>query len=67
MRLQPWHVIVLVVVILLVFGANRLPDIARSVGQSLKVFKKEMKDLTDDDKPAPKDEGNNGDGTTPKA
>jgi len=48
--LKPWHIIVLVVVILLLFGARRLPDLARSVGQSLKIFKKEVKDLTDDGK-----------------
>jgi sec-independent protein translocase protein TatA len=47
--LKPWHIIVLVVVILLLFGARRLPDLARSVGQSLKIFKKEVKELTEDD------------------
>lgn len=51
--LQPWHIIVLVVVILLVFGANKLPDLARSVGQSMKIFKNEVKDLKDS--PAAKD------------
>ena len=50
--LKPWHIIVLVVVILLLFGARRLPDLAKSVGQSLKIFKSEVKDLRDDDKPA---------------
>ncbi|MEK8229014.1 Sec-independent protein translocase subunit TatA [Oerskovia sp. M15] len=49
--LKPWHIIVLVVVVLLLFGAKRLPDLARSVGQSLKIFKSEVKDLRDDDKP----------------
>jgi sec-independent protein translocase protein TatA len=48
--LRPWHIIVLVIVILLLFGARRLPDLARSVGQSLKIFKSEVKDLTDDGK-----------------
>ena len=52
MRLQGWHLVVLLVVILLLFGANRLPDLARSVGQSLKILKTEVKDLTDDDRPA---------------
>ncbi|MGO1173897.1 MAG: twin-arginine translocase TatA/TatE family subunit [Actinomycetaceae bacterium] len=47
--LQPMHIIVLVVVILLVFGASRLPDIASSIGKSLKVFKKEVRELRDDD------------------
>lgn len=51
--LKPWHVIVLVAVVLLIFGAQRLPDLARSVGQSLKIFKSEVKDLTSDDAPAP--------------
>ena len=50
--LKPWHVIVLLVVVLLLFGAKRLPDLAKSVGESLKIFKAEIKDLADDDKPA---------------
>ena len=48
MRLQAWHAIVLLVVILLVFGASRLPDITRNVGRSMKIFKEEVKDLRDD-------------------
>ena len=51
--LKPWHVIVLLVVVLLLFGAKRLPDLAKSVGQSLKIFKSEIKDLTEDDPPKP--------------
>lgn len=41
--LQPWHVIVLLVVLFLLFGAKRMPDMARSVGQSLRIFKSEMR------------------------
>ncbi len=48
MRLQPWHIVVLLAVIVLLFGANRLPSLAKSVGQSLKIFKNEVKDLTDE-------------------
>ncbi len=68
MRLQPWHVVVLIVVVLLLFGANRLPTLAKSVGQSLKIFKNEVSDLSADDKPAAvkKDETTD-DGTGPKA
>ncbi|QAY71022.1 Sec-independent protein translocase subunit TatA [Xylanimonas protaetiae] len=51
--LQPWHIILVLVVIFLLFGANRLPGLAKSVGESLKIFKKEIKDLTDDGTPAP--------------
>lgn len=48
MRLTPTHAVILLVVVLLLFGANRLPGVARSMGQSLKIFKKEMQDLTGD-------------------
>ncbi|WP_017178609.1 Sec-independent protein translocase subunit TatA [Actinomyces timonensis] len=50
--LKPWHWIVLLVVVLLVFGAGKLPEIASSLGQSMKVFKKEVKELREDDAPA---------------
>ncbi|MGN6326148.1 twin-arginine translocase TatA/TatE family subunit [Pseudolysinimonas sp.] len=40
------HLILIVAVILLVFGATRLPALAKSVGQSMKIFKNEIK--TDD-------------------
>ena len=49
MRFQVWHMIVLRVLVLVVFGSSRLPDIAKSVGQSMKVFKKEIKELRDED------------------
>jgi len=48
MRPQAWHIIVLLVVILLIFGASKLPDITRNVGRSMKIFKEEVKDLRDD-------------------
>jgi len=47
--LKPWHIGVLLVVILLLFGARRLPDLAKSVGESLRIFKREVKDLTEDE------------------
>ena len=37
--------------IILLFGAKRLPDSARSLGKSLKIFKSEMKDMKEDKKP----------------
>ncbi|GAB3146155.1 Sec-independent protein translocase subunit TatA [Micromonospora sonneratiae] len=48
--LKPWHIIVLVVVLILLFGAKRLPDAARSLGRSLRIIKAETKSLADDDK-----------------
>jgi len=47
--LKPWHILVLVVVLLLLFGAKRLPDGARALGRSLRIFKSETKGLLDDD------------------
>lgn len=41
-----WLVILAIVV--LVFGAAKLPDLARSTGQALRIFKTETKDLRDD-------------------
>ncbi|WP_285104820.1 Sec-independent protein translocase subunit TatA [Promicromonospora sp. MEB111] len=46
--MQPWHWIVLLVVVLLLFGSTRLPGLAKSVGQSMKIFKKEIKDMRED-------------------
>lgn len=45
---NPVFWIVIVGLVLLLFGASRLPDIAGNVGKSLKVFKKEIKELQDD-------------------
>lgn len=47
--LKPWHIIILVVVLILLFGAKRLPDAARSLGRSLRIIKAETKGLVDDD------------------
>jgi sec-independent protein translocase protein TatA len=46
---RPWHIIVLVVVLVLLFGAKRLPDAARSLGRSMRILKAETRGLADDD------------------
>ncbi|MGB6455800.1 MAG: twin-arginine translocase TatA/TatE family subunit, partial [Streptosporangiaceae bacterium] len=38
--LAPWHIIILVVVLVLLFGARRLPGAAQSLGQSMHIFKR---------------------------
>ncbi len=43
-----WELVLLVAVIVLLFGAKRLPDAARGVGRSLRIFKAETKGLADD-------------------
>jgi sec-independent protein translocase protein TatA len=46
--LRPWHIAIFVVVLVLLFGAKRLPDAARSLGRSLRIIKAETKGLIDD-------------------
>jgi sec-independent protein translocase protein TatA len=50
MRPSVWQIVLLVVVLLVLFGWRRLPDMARSVGQSLRIFKSEVEQMTDKDK-----------------
>lgn len=47
--LQPWHIILLVVVLLLLFGSRRLPGAAKSLGESMHIFKKSVTGLHDDE------------------
>jgi sec-independent protein translocase protein TatA len=43
MRLQGWEWIIILVIVLLLWGAPKLPALAKSMGQSLKIFRGEMK------------------------
>ncbi|MFF4847940.1 Sec-independent protein translocase subunit TatA [Streptomyces sp. NPDC001194] len=43
--LEPWHLILLLVVCVLVFGSKKLPDMARSVGRSMRILKSETQAL----------------------
>jgi sec-independent protein translocase protein TatA len=51
--LQPWHWVILIVVFVLLFGAKRLPDAARSLGKSMRIFKSEVKELQGENKDEP--------------
>jgi sec-independent protein translocase protein TatA len=48
---EPSHLILILIIILLLFGSTRLPDAARGIGRSLRIFKSEIKQMQDDDKP----------------
>ena len=48
--LQPWHWMILIAVVVLLFGSKRLPDAARSLGKSMRIFKSEVKELQDEGK-----------------
>ena len=48
---SPITIILILVVILLLFGAPKLPGMARSLGQSMRIFKSEVKEMKHDDDP----------------
>jgi TatA/E family protein of Tat protein translocase len=48
------ELIIILIVVAVLFGSKRLPDSARSLGRSLRIFKSEMKEMKEDDK---KDDG----------
>lgn len=49
--LGPWEIAAILAVVVLLFGAAKLPDLARSTGRSLRIFKAETKGLLDDEAP----------------
>lgn len=48
------ELLLILVIVLILFGAQRLPDLARSLGSSVKEFKKGVTELNKDDSPASK-------------
>jgi sec-independent protein translocase protein TatA len=42
-NLTGWHFLIILVIVLLLFGAPKLPALARSLGQSMKIFKNEIR------------------------
>lgn len=47
--------LVILAIVILVFGAAKLPDLARGTGQALRIFKSETKELREDDDKASKE------------
>jgi sec-independent protein translocase protein TatA len=60
MRIGPfgiWEILIILVIVLLIFGPKRLPEMAKGLGQSVRAFRKEMRDIKgdldfSDDKPS---------------
>jgi sec-independent protein translocase protein TatA len=48
---EPSHIIIMILVLVILFGSRRLPDAARGLGRSMRIFKSEIKQMKDDDKP----------------
>jgi TatA/E family protein of Tat protein translocase len=53
---EPSHILILLLVVLVLFGAKRLPDSARSLGKSMRIFKSELKEMKQDEKKSDNDE-----------
>jgi sec-independent protein translocase protein TatA len=47
---EGWHLVVLILVVIVLFGGKRLPDAARGLGRSLRIFKSEVKEMQEEDK-----------------
>jgi sec-independent protein translocase protein TatA len=51
MRIGPfgiWEILIILVIVLLVFGPRRLPEMAKGLGQSVRAFRKELRDMKSD-------------------
>jgi sec-independent protein translocase protein TatA len=51
-ELSPWHLLILAAVFVVLFGSRKLPDAARALGKSMRIFKAETKALRDGDETA---------------
>lgn len=50
---EGWHIVILILVVVIVFGWKRLPDVARSLGRSMRIFKTEVEEMKKDGKSTP--------------
>jgi sec-independent protein translocase protein TatA len=48
---SPWKIAIIAVLIIVLFGSKKLPGAARSLGQSMRILKKEVQGLHEDDDP----------------
>ena len=46
---SPWHILIVLVVLVVLFGSAKLPKAAKSMGEAMRIFKKEAQKLHDDD------------------
>jgi sec-independent protein translocase protein TatA len=61
------ELLVIFLIVLLLFGAKRIPDIAQGLGRGIRDFKKAMKDTADEvTKPAPDDKVTKSDNSSDK-
>jgi len=51
--LKPVHILILVLVVVILFGWKKLPDAARSLGRSMRIFKSEVEEMKKDGQSGP--------------
>ncbi|ALX04811.1 MULTISPECIES: twin-arginine translocase TatA/TatE family subunit [Aeromicrobium] len=51
-QIGPTEILLILGVVLLLFGGRKLPELARGSGRALRIFKSEVKELKDDEKPS---------------
>jgi sec-independent protein translocase protein TatA len=54
---SPWKILIIAVVIIVLFGSKKLPHAARSLGQSMRILKREVQDLHEDENETPAQDG----------
>ncbi|MFF8910752.1 Sec-independent protein translocase subunit TatA [Streptomyces olivaceoviridis] len=47
--LEPWHLLIVAVVLIALFGSKKLPDAARGLGRSMRILKSEARAMREDD------------------
>ncbi|MFJ6388183.1 Sec-independent protein translocase subunit TatA [Streptomyces sp. NPDC091972] len=46
--LEPWHLLIVAIVIIVLFGSKKLPEAARGIGRSMRILKSEAKAMKED-------------------
>ncbi|MEU8977179.1 Sec-independent protein translocase subunit TatA [Streptomyces sp. NPDC048309] len=46
--LEPWHLLIVAIVLVVLFGSKKLPDTARALGKSMRILKSEAKAMKDE-------------------
>ncbi|MFE1145796.1 Sec-independent protein translocase subunit TatA [Streptomyces albidoflavus] len=47
--LKPWHLLIVALVVIVLFGSKKLPDAARGLGRSLRILKSEARALKEEE------------------
>ncbi|MET8804047.1 Sec-independent protein translocase subunit TatA [Streptomyces sp. NPDC004546] len=51
--LEPWHLLIVAIVVIVLFGSKKLPEAARGLGKSMRILKSEAKAMKEDDTARP--------------